>query len=641
MRGSMRRATRLGWMAGALLGLVGCADEAPEIPAGSELPLQDEAMEDHWHEEAAGAGVYSKTLVTVGDLVSNRSCSTEPTMGLNRQIAEEINCIQGGRFSSIADISNLQLGAGANPFLQSSAASALRRAAGENPGTVLQVHSTWRSVVQQYVLKSWEGSCGISVAASPGQSNHESGLAVDVGPEMRASLRRNGWSWYCDRTNRGQVSGCRDIPHWDFYDGQDMRRLSVLAFQRLWNKANPRDRISEDGAYGGQTSSRIRQAPLQGFSTGTTCGADLEMEDSPQPQQPAPQEPSPDSNGEQEALAALIKDARGEPTGTPAAIWRPSTASIGCSTWSMDENFSSGRFNVHRFRAPLASLGELRVQLGRQSGSWQPAIFVTDRRGELIVAGDASGGHGGYEAEVLRDGRSGAVAEATFTNDLTGDVYVFVTSWEVVDAGLEGRLPTSARYTLTLGHACQSGDDQGGASGARGVDFGGLQVPRAGLGNPTLRSVSGVSTERYGELRSWQGSNWVAGGVSWFGGPNDRGVSSTETGAITGERLRNLNSPLNPSASALTSNADDYYYIAMRWNYALKGRSAWEGARLMVVNPETGAAVVVRPVDWGPGIQTSRVMDLSPQALADLDLITDDVALVTLVDPSTPLGRVR
>jgi hypothetical protein len=51
--------------------------------------------------------------------------------------------------------------------------------------------------------------------------------------------------------------------------------------------------------------------------------------------------------------------------------------------------------------------------------------------------------------------------------------------------------------------------------------------------------------------------------------------------------------------------------------------------------------VVVRPADWGPNTSTGRVMDLSPQTLADLGLSTDDTAVIAFALPGTPLGIVH
>ncbi|MBX3249913.1 MAG: N-acetylmuramoyl-L-alanine amidase [Myxococcales bacterium] len=175
-----------------------------------------------------------------------------------------------------------------------------------------------------------------------------------------------------------------------------------------------------------------------------------------------------------------------------------------------------------------------------------------------------------------------------------------------------------------------------------GLTLSGSEIPRAGIANRTLENTLGVAVEPLGTLDSYEGSRFVRGRVSWFGSPRDTsGVTATETGAITGEVLRSLNDPLNPDAATLRSRPEDYYYVAMRWAYSPNGRAFWRDARLVVVNPRTGSAVVVRPVDWGPHTRTGRILDLSPQSLTDLGLRTDDDALVAFAPPGTPLGPVR
>lgn len=185
----------------------------------------------------------------------------------------------------------------------------------------------------------------------------------------------------------------------------------------------------------------------------------------------------------------------------------------------------------------------------------------------------------------------------------------------------------------------------GGGTGASvphaGLDLDGMSIPRAGLRNPTLERTLGVATEPHGRVESHSGVNWVRGSISWFGGPTDTGVSSTETGAVTGERLRSLNSPMNPSASEAARRPADYYFAAMRWNYSPRGVSWLRTARLVVRNPTTGATIVVRPVDWGPHSRTNRVIDLSHEALRALGLSTDDDVLIAWAPQSSALGPVR
>jgi hypothetical protein len=163
-----------------------------------------------------------------------------------------------------------------------------------------------------------------------------------------------------------------------------------------------------------------------------------------------------------------------------------------------------------------------------------------------------------------------------------------------------------------------------------GLTQGSFEIPRVGVENGTLRSWAarygraGDETERFGTTVTAFGNEYVRGTISHFGGASDRGVSSTETGSISGERLRALNDPPNPSATQAATNPDRYYYVAMRFAYPTTSGSLdprpWRDRRIVLVNPSTGARVVVRPVDWGPNPRTGRAVDASPQALRDLGL---------------------
>lgn len=176
----------------------------------------------------------------------------------------------------------------------------------------------------------------------------------------------------------------------------------------------------------------------------------------------------------------------------------------------------------------------------------------------------------------------------------------------------------------------------------RGLTLDGAQIPRRGLRNDTLRRALGVAVEPYGDSTTLDGRAFVRGTVSWFGGRADTGVTPTETGSITGELLRALEGGRSgPSAADRARNPEAYYFCAMRWDYSPQPRAFWQRAKILVVSPSTGKAVVVRPVDWGPHTRTRRLIDLSPQSMRDLGIRTDDVALVSFAAPDAPLGPVR
>lgn len=81
------------------------------------------------------------------------------------------------------------------------------------------------------------GRCGITLAAQPESSNHEGGRAVDTSyySYWTSPLPRYGW------VHSYRSSAAANI---------DSKNL--LAFQRLWNRYNPGNQISEDGVYGPQ-----------------------------------------------------------------------------------------------------------------------------------------------------------------------------------------------------------------------------------------------------------------------------------------------------------------------------------------------------------------------------------------------------
>ena len=138
-----------------------------------------------------------------------------------------------------------------NFFLQPKAKEALRLAI-KTRGKTLKLNSAYRTVVQQHILFSWQGSCGISIAAKPGRSNHEDGLALDT-PDWEESipaLEAEGWVNY----------GSPDEVHFTYMGGgvnNDVGDIGVEAFQILWNKQNPADQIEVGTGYGPQTAARL------------------------------------------------------------------------------------------------------------------------------------------------------------------------------------------------------------------------------------------------------------------------------------------------------------------------------------------------------------------------------------------------
>ena len=119
----------------------------------------------------------TESAISVAGAVSS-SCTTAVVLGLAKQIAEEVDCMNNSALTPLAQSSHLKFTSNAvMPYLHPSAKTSLVAAANS---ASLQVNSGYRTVAQQYLLYRWAAAhrCGISIAATPGTSNHESGRAV-------------------------------------------------------------------------------------------------------------------------------------------------------------------------------------------------------------------------------------------------------------------------------------------------------------------------------------------------------------------------------------------------------------------------------------------------------------------------------
>jgi hypothetical protein len=207
---------------------------------------------------------------TTSEISVTGSCSTSTVRGLSIQIAREVDCMSPSSLVRLASSARVRFTSNAVlPYMHSKARGALLKVADD--GRIF-INSGYRTVAQQYLLYRWwkTGRCGITAAALPGRSNHESGRAVDLQNwSSRISLmKKHGWSH--------SVPG--DPVHFDHFGSPDNRGKDVRAFQRLWNRNHPEDKIAVDGVYGAQTAARLRRAPAKGFKKGASCGTAAKLE---------------------------------------------------------------------------------------------------------------------------------------------------------------------------------------------------------------------------------------------------------------------------------------------------------------------------------------------------------------------------
>ena len=206
----------------------------------------------------------------IATMIQARNVDTGRVSGLSRQIIAQMNTLQTGiliNFESLPGISssgethlNLYLQAGAKETLR----AALREGTSKQPNLKMTINSAYRTVAQQHVLYQAfrRDPKLIPLAAKPGNSNHENGLAIDVSnySVWKPYLLAHGWQWL----------GGNDPVHFFENNGRDdVNNLGVKAFQTLWNKYNPTDLMTVDGNFGDQTAAKMDRSPIAGFSTTT------------------------------------------------------------------------------------------------------------------------------------------------------------------------------------------------------------------------------------------------------------------------------------------------------------------------------------------------------------------------------------
>jgi N-acetylmuramoyl-L-alanine amidase len=133
-----------------------------------------------------------------------------------------------------------------------------------------------------------------------------------------------------------------------------------------------------------------------------------------------------------------------------------------------------------------------------------------------------------------------------------------------------------------------------------------------------------------------EGTLYARGTVSWFGGPEDDGVSPSEDLAWI-EQMSDENKflflPEQPSGTTGMARRLNpaVPYVACRWNYdsTPKTMLANPHVQALVRNPHNGREARAWPADWGPHEeQTGRAADISPGLMQLLDVQTDDIVEV-------------
>ncbi len=184
--------------------------------------------------------------------------STAVVNGLSQQLIYKLQLMIPGVFVSYDDL-DVDLGDAAFPYVQAPGKQALQKAI-QDRGVKMLVNSSYRTIAQQMLLFN-DRFNNPNPVAPPGRSNHQTGLAIDIEDPR-------GWEPFLSTHGWQPLPG--DDPHFDYLGGDttDIRRDSIMAFQKLWNINHPNEKIDEDGIFaeGGETADALNQSPAFGFA---------------------------------------------------------------------------------------------------------------------------------------------------------------------------------------------------------------------------------------------------------------------------------------------------------------------------------------------------------------------------------------
>ncbi len=172
-------------------------------------------------------------------------------------------------------LSNVTFGPNVYPFLEKPARDRLVEAITASPSKKISFNPADADGGAAVLLWRWyqQGTLRIGLAAKPGNSNHETGLAFDTDDRAawRSALSAKGFKWL----------GSADPVHFDYAGAgaKDYRGLDVKAFQRLWNLNNPERARSRKTATTGRRRRRVcarrrRRASRSGRIAGARATSD-------------------------------------------------------------------------------------------------------------------------------------------------------------------------------------------------------------------------------------------------------------------------------------------------------------------------------------------------------------------------------
>ena len=137
-----------------------------------------------------------------------------------------------------------------------------------------------------------------------------------------------------------------------------------------------------------------------------------------------------------------------------ADCWEQTLTASRCGRASIDENYHTGNYNVHRWATTIFDARTNSVDMRVRAGGWKPALVVTRRDGTVLYDGEV--GLQSADLTVGVETRTDNRVRIRFATDRDVSVYVFATARKTLRSDFVERIPTAAEYTLGVESTCQN-----------------------------------------------------------------------------------------------------------------------------------------------------------------------------------------
>jgi len=198
----------------------------------------------------------------------------------------------------------------------------------------------------------------------------------------------------------------------------------------------------------------------------------------------------PDGGPESDASG---QDADASPPPKPDAVapcaqgscWQTELYPNACGFAANDEDFSSGKYNVHAYATQVHGGSEMNLALTNSGGSWQPALILTKADGTVVYDGEVGLVENGLTVTQVTSGRTGGTAHFKVNSTTSWEGTLFVSGWSVVDSGFTEFLPADAVYHVESESVCappqpgQGTAPAGAIAGEQSIGMGSIDLSTA------------------------------------------------------------------------------------------------------------------------------------------------------------------